>query len=188
MGLTDLLLQPGASIAPAESIEKQSSVVAAADFRQAMSQLAGAVCIVTTDGPEGMSGFTASSVCSVSDEPPMLLVCIKRSASAYPAFKGNGVLCVNVLAAAQQPLAALFGGKTPMADRFAASPWQAKTGEAPALQGALAAVHGRIEQWCSAGSHDVLICQVVALGAPQPGDALVYFNRGYHAIPIAEGA
>lgn len=180
MGVAMLMPAPGE---PAQARPVAVAAVAAGDFRQAMAQLAGGVCIVTTDGPAGRAGFTASSVCSVSDEPPMLLVCIKRTASAYPAFQGNGELCVNVLTTSQQALAALFGGKTAMAERFASGPWVAGAGQAPALQGALAAVHCRIEQRCSAGSHDVLICQVIALSTPQPGHALVYFNRGYHALP-----
>lgn len=160
--------------------------VAAADFRAAMSGLAGGVCIVTTDGPAGRSGFTASAVCSVSDEPPMVLVCIKRSASAYPAFQGNRVLCINVLAASQQPLAALFGGKLGMDERFAAGSWQPGADGAPALTGALAVLHGRIAQRCGAGSHEVLICEVSSLATAQAGgDALVYFQRGYHALPGA---
>lgn len=159
--------------------------VAAADFRNAMSALAGGVCIVTTDGPAGRSGFTASSVCSVSDEPPMVLVCIKRSASAYPAFEGNRVLCISVLSAAQQPMATLFGSKVRMDERFAAGTWLPAPDGAPALAGALATLQGRIVQRCSAGSHEVLICEVLSLTAPQPGEALVYVHRGYHAVPSA---
>ncbi len=45
-------------------------------FREAMSYMAAAVNIVTSDGPGGIAGFTASSVCSVSLDPPTLLVCL----------------------------------------------------------------------------------------------------------------
>lgn len=50
-------------------------------FRDAMAQVGAAVNIITTDGPAGRAGFTASAVCSVTDEPPTLLVCLNRSAS-----------------------------------------------------------------------------------------------------------
>jgi flavin reductase len=95
-----------------------------ADYRNAMARLGAAVNIITTDGPAGRAGFTASAVCSVTDEPPTLLVCLNRSASVYPAFKANGVLCVNVLAAGHQSLSTLFGGRTPMDERFAAGRWR----------------------------------------------------------------
>lgn len=43
-------------------------------FRNAMAMLGGAVSVITTDGPAGRFGFTASAVCSVTDAPPTLLV------------------------------------------------------------------------------------------------------------------
>lgn len=55
-------------------------------FRDAMAHVGAAVNIITTDGPAGRAGFTASAVCSVTDAPPTLLVCLNRSASVWPIF------------------------------------------------------------------------------------------------------
>ena len=44
-----------------------------ASFRDAMAHVGAAVNIITTDGPAGRAGFTASAVCSVTDTPPTLL-------------------------------------------------------------------------------------------------------------------
>ena len=66
-------------------VDKQS-------FRDAMSTLAAAVNVVTTDGPGGRAGFTATAVCSVCDEPPTLLVCLNRGASVYDVFSRNDAL------------------------------------------------------------------------------------------------
>ena len=52
------------------------------DFRDAMARLGAAVNIITTGGPAGRGGFTASAVCSVTDDPPTLLVCMNRNATA----------------------------------------------------------------------------------------------------------
>lgn len=52
---------------------------------------------ITTDGPAGKFGFTASAVCSVTDSPPTLLVCMNRNSYANEHFKQNRALCVNVL-------------------------------------------------------------------------------------------
>lgn len=68
-------------------------------FRDAMSCMGAAVNIITTDGPAGRAGFTASAVCSVTDTPPTLLVCLNRGASVWPAFNENRTLCVNTLSA-----------------------------------------------------------------------------------------
>ncbi len=91
-----------------------------ASFRDAMAHVGAAVNIITTDGPAGRAGFTASAVCSVTDTPPTLLVCLNRSASVWPVFSEHHTLCVNTLAAGQEALSTLFGGKTAMDERFAA--------------------------------------------------------------------
>ncbi|PLP28243.1 FMN reductase, partial [Klebsiella pneumoniae] len=85
-----------------------------ASFRDAMAHVGAAVNIITTDGPAGRAGFTASAVCSVTDTPPTLLVCLNRSASVWPVFSEHHTLCVNTLAAGQEALSTLFGGKTAM--------------------------------------------------------------------------
>lgn len=77
-------------------------------FRDAMSCMGAAVNIITTDGPAGRAGFTASAVCSVTDTPPTLLVCLNRGASVWPVFNENRTLCVNTLSAGQEPLSNLF--------------------------------------------------------------------------------
>lgn len=78
-------------------------MVDSSEFRNAMAMLGSAVTIVTTDGPAGRFGFTASAVCSVTDSPPTLLVCVNRASANHEHFKTNGVLCVNVLTGAINP-------------------------------------------------------------------------------------
>jgi Conserved protein/domain typically associated with flavoprotein oxygenases, DIM6/NTAB family len=72
------------------------TMVDVSQFRNAMALLGGAVSVITTDGPAGRFGFTASAVCSVTDSPPTLLVCMNRSSYSNEQFKANGALCVNV--------------------------------------------------------------------------------------------
>lgn len=155
------------------------------DYRNAMARLGAAVHIITTDGPGGCAGFTASAVCSVTDEPPTLLVCLNRSASVYQAFSSNGVLCVNTLSPDQQALSNLFGGKTPMADRFAAAQWSRKATGAPLLQGAAVSFDCRVVRSTSVGTHDVLFCEAVAIAVGDAAHGLIYFDRGYHGIKAA---
>ncbi len=61
-------------------------------FRDAMSRM-GAAVNITTDGPAGRAGLTASATRSVTDTPPTLLVCLDRGASVWPAFNENRTLC-----------------------------------------------------------------------------------------------
>ncbi|MCU6683705.1 pyrimidine utilization flavin reductase protein F [Leclercia sp. 29361] len=152
------------------------------DFRDAMACLGAAVNIITTDGPAGEAGFTASAVCSVTDSPPTLLVCLNRGASVWPVFNDNRTLCVNTLSAGQESLSNLFGGKTPMADRFAAAQWQTGATGCPRLADALASFDCRISQVVSVGTHDILFCEIVAITRHPVPQGLVWFDRGYHAL------
>lgn len=161
--------------APAAPLQKS-------DYRDAMSRLGAAVNVITTDGPAGPSGFTASAVCSVTDEPPTLLVCLNRSASVYATFMANGVLCVNALGAGQQQLSRLFGGKTPVEERFAGALWRRGVTGSPVLDGASASFDCRVMRTVSAGTHEVLFCEAVAVGFGQAASGLVYFDRRYHGL------
>ncbi len=152
------------------------------DFRNAMARLGAAVNVITTDGPAGRAGFTASAVCSVTDEPPSLLVCLNRSASVYETFKANGVLCVNVLGAGHQTISSLFGGKTPMAERFAAAHWTLGPSGSPILQEASVSFDCRLSQITEVGTHDVLVCEVMAISTSEQAQSLIYFNRQYHEL------
>lgn len=151
-------------------------------FRNAMACLGAAVNIITTDGPAGRAGFTASAVCSVTDTPPTLLVCLNRSASVWPIFRDNGYLCVNTLAAGHEDLSTLFGGKTPMAERFTAADWHTLASGSPLLDGALVSFDCKVAQVVSVGTHDILFCEVQALVRNDETHGLAWFDRGYHHL------
>ncbi len=158
-----------------------ASQVAALSYRDAMAQLAHSVHLVTTDGAAGRGGFTASAVCSISDSPPTLLVCVNRGASAYSSFSGNDVLCVNTLTMAQAEIATAFGGRTPMHERFACATWDRLATGAPILEGALVSFDCRVVDRTTMSTHDVLFCEVMALRSAG-GSGLVYAQRRYHGL------
>lgn len=158
-----------------ERVEQQA-------FRDGMARLGAAVNIITTDGPAGRAGFTASAVCSVTDTPPTLLVCLNRSASVWSVFNANRQLCVNTLAADQATLSTLFGGKTPMAERFQAAQWRTGVTGSPLLEGALVSFDCRISEIARVGTHDVLFCDVLALSVGSSLHGLAWFDRGY--VPL----
>ncbi len=165
-------------------------MISTTDFRNGMALLAGAVNVITTNGPAGLAGFTASAVCSVTDTPPTLLVCMNRSSFAHRFFVENRSICVNVLAAAQQDLSALFANReVTMAQRFGRAPWSALATGAPALEGALVNFDGEITQIHDVGSHSIFFAELrdVRLGGDS-SHGLAYFNRAYHRLGGAEAA
>ncbi len=153
-------------------------------YREAMARLGAAVNVITTDGPGGRAGFTASAVCSVTDTPPTLLVCANRTNDSYAAFKANGVLCVNVLTHGQQDMSPIFAGMTEhsMEGRFEAAVWRTLATGAPALEEAAVAFDCRIGQSVTVGTHDVFFCEVEAVMTGPVHEGLIYYGRGYHRV------
>lgn len=155
------------------------------EFRDAMARLGAAVNIVTTDGPAGLGGMTVSAVCSVSDDPPTLLVCLNRGSPQNRLFKDNGVLCVNTLAPGQEALSGRFAGRSAeadMAERFSHATWGILETGAPALDGATVAFDCRIAEVVERGTHSVLFCEVEAVRQGAALRGLIWFSRDYHAI------
>lgn len=160
--------------------------VTSLDFRNAMARLGAAVNVVSTDGPAGRGGATASAVCSVTDEPPTLLVCMNRASRTLALFKANGVLCVNTLSAGQRGLADAFGGRGDLTAeaRFALGRWSLLETGAPVLDAAVASFDCRIVDVVEKGTHSVLFGEIVGI-RQGTGAALIYFARDYH--PVGEG-
>ncbi|MBR0683206.1 flavin reductase [Roseomonas eburnea] len=155
------------------------------EFRDAMSRLGAAVNIVTTDGPAGLGGMTVSAVCSVTDDPPTLLVCLNRGSPQNRLFKDNGVLCVNTLAAGQEALSGLFAGRSADADmpeRFANASWGLLATGAPALDGATVSFDCRIAEVVERGTHSVIFAEVEAVRQGAASRGLIWFSRDYHRI------
>ncbi|MBD8213990.1 NADH-dependent FMN reductase RutF [Erwinia persicina] len=173
--MSEALSTPAAETLPA-SVDKRQ-------FRNAMARLGAAVNIITTDGPAGRAGFTASAVCSVTDTPPTLLVCLNRSASVYETFQQNRQLCVNTLAAGHEDLSTLFGGKTPMDQRFAVASWSTLATGSPILSDALVSFDCVVTQVMSVGTHDILVGEAQALIVSDNPHGLIWFDRGYHPLP-----
>lgn len=157
-------------------------LVASQDYRDAMACLGAAVNIVTTDGRAGRAGFTASAVCSVTDDPPTLLVCLNRGSSAYASVRTNGVVCVNVLSSRHERLSRLFGGGIPTDERFADAMWSVLETGAPVLADCAVAFDCHIIDVANVGTHDVLFCRVMALQRSDCTDSLIYFDRDYHVV------
>ena len=155
------------------------------EFRDAMARLGAAVNIVTTDGAAGLGGMTVSAVCSVTDDPPTLLVCLNRGSPQNRLFKDNGVLCVNTLAPGQEELSAIFAGRSAWADmteRFAHGSWGLLATGAPTLDGAAVAFDCRIAEVVERGTHSVLFAEVEAVRQGAASRGLIWFSRDYHCI------
>lgn len=150
-------------------------------FRDAMASLPAAVNIVTSAGEAGQCGITATAVCSVTDTPPTLLVCINRKSAMNAVFERNGRLCVNVLNHEQEQMARHFAGMTEMemAQRFMLEGWhQGELGQ-PVLRHALASLEGDIDQISAVGTHQIYLLTIRHIVVAQDGHGLIYFRRRF---------
>jgi flavin reductase len=155
-----------------------------AAFREAMSRLGAAVHVVTTAGLAGKTGFTATAVCSVSDKPAMLLVCLNRRSSSAPLLAQNGVFCVNTLGAGEEKLADLFAGRSgaQLAERFSLGEWTTLKTGAPVLASAIVAFDCRTIETKAMASHNVVFGAVEAVRVGRGGGVLVYHERAYKPV------
>jgi flavin reductase len=153
-------------------------------FREAMSRLGAAVHVVTSAGPAGKAGATATAVTSVSDAPPTLLMCLNRRSKTCPIVAENRVFCVNTLAAGQADIADIFAGRTGVvgAERFSAGEWVTLHTGSPVLATAVVAFDCRVIELRSVASHNVFFAAVVATRLGPPGAALVYHDRAYKQV------
>jgi flavin reductase len=153
-------------------------------FREAMTRLGAAVHLVTTAGPAGKTGFTATAVCSVSDQPATLLVCLNRRSNSAPLMAQNGVFCVNTLGAAESNLADIFAGRSGvhLEERFSVGEWTTLKTGSPVLTTAVVAFDCRTIDIKAVASHNVIFGAVQAVRLGPGGPALVYHGRAYKPV------
>jgi flavin reductase (NADH) len=154
------------------------------EFRAAMANLSAAVNIVTTDGISGRTGITVSAVCSVTDSPPTLLVCVNQRSYTHDIFRSNRRLAVNVLAPEHQQIAMDFSGATdlPMHERFEQPHWDLSTHGVPVLNDAAAVLVGQIGAEFAQGTHTVLFVEIEQIAVRRESGGLVYFQRAFHDL------
>jgi flavin reductase (DIM6/NTAB) family NADH-FMN oxidoreductase RutF len=134
-------------------------------FRQVMGHFTTGVTIVTTSSKGVLAGLTVNSFCSVSLEPPLVLICVDLHSSTLPMFRESGVFAVNMLTEEQEELSRCFA--TPNKDRFGAfchAPNYTVATGAPVLTDVLAFVDARIVAEYPGGDHAIFLGQVEAIG------------------------
>jgi len=156
-----------------------SSTIDAKLFRQALGQFATGVTVVATLEREGQPrGLTVSSFCSVSLDPPLVLVCVDNRSEAHPAFLASKLFGVSVLAEEQEDVSRRFASLE--ADRNAFKFVRGPQG-APLVPGALAGIECALHAVYDGGDHRIYVGRVLSLEA-RPGRPLVYHASGYRRL------
>lgn len=169
------------------STAKPIITVSSVEYRDAMSHFASAVHIVTTAGEKGTRGVTVSACCSLSDDPPTVLVCLARQHKENRIFIENEKFCVNTLAGHHKELSDIFAGREKLTQqqRFLHAKWnKLKTGS-PVLDDAIVALDCQLTCWDVHATHYVLIGEVVAVKTHLDANALMYLDRSYYTLPLS---
>lgn len=157
-------------------------------FRNVLGRLAGGVAVVTTRTDDGAArGMTATSVCSVSLSPPLVLACLARTSETHEAVAEVGHFALNFLAEGDEALARHFAGTAP--DKYGGIEAEEAATGAPILPGALAWCDCAVVDSRLAGDHTVYIGRVEAAGVGE-GDRrapLVYYHGRYGGLLMRDG-
>jgi flavin reductase (DIM6/NTAB) family NADH-FMN oxidoreductase RutF len=144
------------------------------DYRSTLGQFTTGVTVIATTEPDGAPrGFTANSFTSVSLAPPLLLICVAKSAASHAVFCQAPFFSINILAEEHKVLSQLFASQRP--DKFDVAPWNRGMLNLPLIEGALAWFECERQTNIDAGDHEVLIGRVRNFGRRQG------LPLGYHA-------
>ena len=167
-------------MASSQHSEELADPAGRAAFIAAMRSVASSVTVVTTGGPAGRHGATVSAFCSVSADPPSVLVCLKADSRIARSVAANGAFCVNVLPRSREDIANRFAGRDDhrLTDRFEGIDHAGEP--VPAIAGATA-FFCTLNETLESGSHRIFVghVQQVRTGAPEP---LTYLNGAYHRV------
>lgn len=147
-------------------------------FRRLLSRFATGVTVLTTKDADGKPvGMTASSLVSVSLEPPLVSVCVALSTEMHRVLSASGDFVVNVLAAGQQQLSERFANM-PAERRFEEVAWRRTSSGLIVLDGVLAHIECERFGEYPLGDHTLFVGRVTG-GAASDGEPLLYFRSRY---------
>lgn len=152
------------------------------EFRAALSRFASGVTVVTTKDSNGhLHGITVSAFCSVSLEPPLILICIEKTAGSHHAFEQAGAFVVNFLREGQQTVSNHFASH--LDDKFSAVEYRAGIGGLPVLTDSLAALECRLVHCYEGGDHTIFVGEIERASVSE-GNPLIYWHSNYRSVKV----
>jgi flavin reductase (DIM6/NTAB) family NADH-FMN oxidoreductase RutF len=149
-------------------------------FREVFGHFATGVAVVTAPGEGGGGGMTVNSVCSLSLDPLLVLVCFDQGARTLPLVRASQRFAINILGSGHSGLAAHFASKGQEADKLRAVATRPEDG-VPVLAEALAWVVCNLQDILPGGDHVIVTGAVTSLGHCD-GEPLVWYRGGYHTL------
>lgn len=150
------------------------------DFRRVLSHFASGVTIVTTsDSEQRPTGLTASAFCSVSLDPPLILICVDHKSQSYPHLRESGRFAINILHQGHEQLSRRFASSR--LDKFDGVAFKLGTLGVPLIDEALAHLECRTVSAHVEGDHTIFVGRVEGIGVGE-GEPLLYYGGRYHRL------
>jgi flavin reductase (DIM6/NTAB) family NADH-FMN oxidoreductase RutF len=158
-------------------------------FRAAMRELAGGAAVVTVGKDQDITGFTATSVSSLSTHPPRLIVCIDQSSASWAALQRYPYFGVNLLRDRERAIANRFAGRDGLLEiaRYSGARWTTMLTGTPILENGLASLDYEVEEILSRYDHSIVIGRIRAVDVCPGSYPLVYWQRDYHPLERVAG-
>jgi flavin reductase (DIM6/NTAB) family NADH-FMN oxidoreductase RutF len=151
-----------------------------ATFKLGLSHFASGVTLVTTEYEGERFGMTVASFCSLSLHPPLVLVCLEKSARTHEAVTASGVFGVSILARDQEALSGRFASRK-IDDKFSGVPTRRGELGVPLIEGAICTLECRVHDLVKQGDHTIVVGEVIDVQAAE-GSPLLYFRSGYRDL------
>ena len=152
------------------------------EFKIALANFASGVTVVTTKDSDGrLHGITVSAFCSVSLDPPMVLICIEKTTGSHYAFGESGAFVVNVLGEEQSGVSEHFA--TTLDEKFETVEHTLNEDGVPVLTGAIATLRCKLRHSLDGGDHSIFVGSVEDVNV-SGGRPLIYFDRDYRALKL----
>lgn len=150
------------------------------EFREGLSRFASGVTVVTTLDTDGLPhGLTVSAFCSLSLEPPLVLICIEKGIRSHQALSSASRFVVNILSAEQLDVSSRFASA--LEDRFEGVEWRGGIGGLPVLEGTLASLECTIHSNFEGGDHTIFVGHVESISVSDRAP-LLYFKSTYREL------
>jgi len=159
------------------------------EFKLGMRRLAAGVSLITTVNQGVRHGLVATAVSSVTADPPTLLVCINKNASAHGHVSEAGIFCVNILSDSHEEVAGRFSSPVDRDKRFEHGEWQTLRTGAPALVNSMVSFDCEVRQVVPYQSHTIFLAEIVSVELwAEANRPLVYMDGRYRALAEAQQA
>ena len=150
------------------------------EFRTALSRFPSGVTVVTTrDGDDRFHGITVSAFCSLSLDPPRVLICVEKTTGSHLALQSSKAFVVNMLSAEQQDVSNRFASMAE--DKFEDLEFETGIDGIPLLLGCIATLECRVTNAYDGGDHSIFVGEVEK-ATVNDGDPILYFRGDYRSI------